>query len=311
MDEKILILDDDYSILKLIERILVSKNYKCDIIDNAKNFIEFSSTNSIFEYDLIISDIFMPGLNGIDFIKKLGAEDYLEKIPVLFITVLQDSDTISKIYEIPDTFAIDYLRKPFEPVELMCRVKTLITLKKKNDELIKYNLEIENTLNKLRMTINERNYLLSQHINTKIEIEKKLEDIIKQIDLVKELVPKIASNDLPVLKFVTNTIENSTEIIDRIVKEGGENEDAFRIITKTVEPMKTACSNIESIITFLIYYGIIDKKSVDETDITRTHFYEVINNLYKLGKISQDTFKSFLENYVFKSEQEQLDIEFF
>jgi polyhydroxyalkanoate synthesis regulator phasin len=224
---------------------------------------------------------------------------------------LQDADTINQIFKNSDAFTVDYLRKPFEPIELICRVKNLINLKHKNDELIEYNVELTDTMTKLNKTVNERNFLLTQLITQKDDIEKKFKDLSRQIDIVRDLVPKIASNDLPILKFVIKTIEDSSDIIDKIVKEGGENEDSFRIITKTVEPLKTAQSNIESIINFFIFLGIIDKELIINDDLTKTHFYSVMNDLYKLGKISQDRFKEFLYDFKFKTEEKQVDIELF
>lgn len=80
--------------------------------------------------DLILLDVMMPAMNGFEVCKILKEEDKTADIPVIFITALTDKEDIVKGFELG---AVDYVTKPFNPKELLARVKTHLELKKAYD----------------------------------------------------------------------------------------------------------------------------------------------------------------------------------
>ncbi len=124
---KILLLEDDYDLAKTLKEILELENYKVDIANNANEAYEKTFNN---KYDLYIFDINLPDENGIEVLKNLKNAD--DNTPTIFITALTDLNTMAKAFEAGSE---DYIKKPFEPEELLIRIKAKI---KKNNNTIKF-----------------------------------------------------------------------------------------------------------------------------------------------------------------------------
>lgn len=82
--------------------------------------------------DLILLDIMMPGLDGYDVCRKLKADEKSSKIPIIFLTALDNDEDEAKGLELG---AVDYISKPFNPAIVNHRVKTQLELKQHRDEL--------------------------------------------------------------------------------------------------------------------------------------------------------------------------------
>jgi DNA-binding response OmpR family regulator len=118
----ILIVDDIQSNLILLDKILTDEGYTVISAANGDDAIKFAQEN---EFDLILLDIMMPKKDGFTVFEELKAKDKTAKVPVIFITVINnDSDTL-KAFEMG---AVDYITKPFTPTELRIRIKTQIAL---------------------------------------------------------------------------------------------------------------------------------------------------------------------------------------
>ena len=75
----------------------------------------------------------------------------------------------------------------------------------------------------------------------------------KQIELMKTILPNIATNDIALIKFVLKIIEKSQTVIQNtIISAESEEEEIFKILPKTIEPLKTAIVDLELIINKLI-----------------------------------------------------------
>ncbi|MBS3945790.1 MAG: response regulator transcription factor [Melioribacter sp.] len=118
---RILVLEDEKKVASFIKKGLEEELYKVDTAFNGKEGLELTYSN---EYDLIISDIMMPFMNGIDYVREIRKGGITT--PVLLLTV-KDS-TKSKIEGL-DSGADDYLTKPFLFEELTARVRALLRRK--------------------------------------------------------------------------------------------------------------------------------------------------------------------------------------
>lgn len=131
---KILVVEDEDSIAKMIEVTLGMGNYKCDLCNNglaAKEKIEKG------KYDLILLDVMLPGMDGfalMEFIRPL-------KIPVIFITAKQEvADRVKGL----KLGAEDYILKPFDSMELLARIEVVMRRFHDDDRSIYYkNIEID------------------------------------------------------------------------------------------------------------------------------------------------------------------------
>ena len=121
----ILVVDDDDGIRNLVKKYLNENNYLVTTASSAEDALE---KINLIKFDLIILDIMMPGKSGLDFIeenqKKLDT-------PIILLTAKGEPSERIEGLEIG---ADDYLPKPFEPKELLLRIKNIIEKTKKNDQ---------------------------------------------------------------------------------------------------------------------------------------------------------------------------------
>ena len=129
----ILVVDDDKRILELINDYLNKNNFRVSTADNA---IKAREKIENIEFDLIILDIMMPGESGLSLTDSLKKNNF--KTPILLLSALGNPEDRIKGLEIG---ANDYLTKPFEPKELLLRMKNLIQknkYSKLNKKVIKF-----------------------------------------------------------------------------------------------------------------------------------------------------------------------------
>ena len=181
----ILVVDDDDGIRTLVKKYLNENNFLVTTTQNAENA---SEKIKIIKFDLIILDIMMPGKSGLEFI-----QDHKQKLdtPIILLTAKGEATERVEGLEIG---ADDYLPKPFEPKELILRIKNILNKTKKTEQ--KRIIEFENVkidLNKLLIIKDDKEFKINN--TEKIILEKMInnpgktfsrEDIGKLIDLDKE-----------------------------------------------------------------------------------------------------------------------------
>ncbi|MFK5894017.1 MAG: response regulator [Pseudomonadota bacterium] len=128
---KILIVDDLPSNIDVIVGILKS-TYKIRIATNGKKALEIANTK--YPPDLILLDIMMPEMDGMEVCSLLKSDPHTMDIPVIFLTAKDDSKTAIEGFSLG---AVDYINKPVDPALLMARVNNHIDLKKAKDSLKK------------------------------------------------------------------------------------------------------------------------------------------------------------------------------
>ena len=132
----ILVVDDDKSLRDLLAKFLSQHKYR---ITCAKDAVDADHKMGIFDFDMLIVDVMMPGITGIEFCKKLRQSHHrrIRDIPILMLTAMGEGDDRIKGLEVG---VDDYLAKPFEPQELLLRIKAILrrTLSNVSDENIFY-----------------------------------------------------------------------------------------------------------------------------------------------------------------------------
>jgi len=119
----VLVIDDDKRLNNLLEKFLKDNNHFVDTSQNAKSA---RKKISIVAYDIIILDIMMPGESGLDLLKFIR-ENY--DTPVLMLSAMKDTKNRILGFE---RGADDYLGKPFEPQELLLRIKAILRRTEEN-----------------------------------------------------------------------------------------------------------------------------------------------------------------------------------
>ena len=117
---RILIVEDETSIANFIRDGLAEEGFAVDIADNGKKGLQLALDN-LAEYDVILLDWMLPGLNGIEICRSIRREN--EIIPIIFLTA---KDTVDDAVFGLEAGANDYIRKPFSFEELLARIRVLM-----------------------------------------------------------------------------------------------------------------------------------------------------------------------------------------
>ena len=181
----ILVVDDDDRIRELVGKYLEDNNF---IVTTAKDAFDAKRKLEIIKFDILVLDIMMPGMSGLSLTKEIKKKN---PIPIILLTAKgETSDRIEGL----ELGADDYLGKPFEPKELLLRIKNILEKTKK--PVLPKEIKIGNALvnlKKLNIIINNKTKKINPQ--EKKILEKMLEspgkifsrnDIGKTINLTKE-----------------------------------------------------------------------------------------------------------------------------
>ena len=158
----ILVVDDDDGIRSLVKKYLNENNF---LISTAENAEDAKKKIELIKFDLIILDIMMPGKSGLEFIQENKKK--LETPIILLTAKGEPSERIEGL----EIGADDYLPKPFEPKELILRIKNILNKTKKISQkrVIEFD-KIKIDLNKLIILNNNKEFKINK--TEKIILEK-------------------------------------------------------------------------------------------------------------------------------------------
>ena len=155
----ILIVDDDDRIRELVKEYL---NVNGFIVSTGNSAEEAKIRLKYFKFDLIVLDVMMPGQNGFDLTKEIKAD---LSVPIILLTAKGEVENRIEGLELG---ADDYLSKPFEPKELLLRIKNIL---KKNKKI---NLNETYRIGDAKIDLNKMSIKLQKKINKINNAEKKI-----------------------------------------------------------------------------------------------------------------------------------------
>jgi putative two-component system response regulator len=151
---RILIVDDDDRNLKLIEAMLRVQAYD---VTKASNGEEALSALRQTDFDLILSDVMMPCMDGFELCRRIKQNVSLRMVPVIMLTALDDVESKVKAIE---SGADDFMNKPPNKMELFARIKSLVNLKRINSKMT----SIRNVIFSLANTVEAKDGYTQGHI---------------------------------------------------------------------------------------------------------------------------------------------------
>jgi DNA-binding response OmpR family regulator len=126
---RILVVDDASANLLLLTNLLTGHGYTVHPASDGELALEF--VQSILP-DLILLDIRMPGMDGYEICRRLKADERTRSIPIIFISILEDEYDKVKGFQ---AGGVDYITKPFQPEEVLARVRTHLSLRELAENL--------------------------------------------------------------------------------------------------------------------------------------------------------------------------------
>ena len=116
----ILVVDDSKTVRQTVGKALEGAGYRCDYAENGLEALKLSLRKS---YNLIITDINMPALDGLKYVQRLRLSDKTREVPVLMLTAMRDRGSVSKAKELRVS---GYVVKPVDPEDLINRVRAAL-----------------------------------------------------------------------------------------------------------------------------------------------------------------------------------------
>ncbi|MFZ5941137.1 MAG: hybrid sensor histidine kinase/response regulator [Bacteroidota bacterium] len=146
---KILIVDDNHQNLQVLGNFLKSTGYLVEFALNGKSALEWLNQRT---FDLILLDIMMPDISGLEVCRRIRENEKLADLPIIFISADSEKSTILEGFGLGGQ---DYITKPFDPRELLARVKTHLELRQSRERLAALNRDLEKTVRERTAELNE------------------------------------------------------------------------------------------------------------------------------------------------------------
>jgi two-component system, sensor histidine kinase and response regulator len=269
---RILVVDDHQTNLDIVRSFLQFEGYDVVEAHDGREAIEKAEAVTP---DLVLLDILMPRLDGYETCRILKSRDNTRFVPVIMLTALQDTEDRVKGL---DAGADDFVSKPFQAVELLARVRSLLKTKRLHDEL-------ERSLERLRLQ-NEELMRLEELREGLMELivhdmNNPLTNVIGNLDLMGRMPPPLSDMQQESLEFARAAAKRLMRMVRNLLETSRLEEGALEIHRGPTEIDTVVREVVESLKLPLIRPGI-------EVDVTleparlmldQTQFERVVSNL--------------------------------
>ncbi len=164
----ILIVDDEPKNVQLLGSILQKENYNIEFALNGEEAIEWVNSHP---FQMILLDIMMPGIDGLEVCRHIKAETSSKDVPIIFLSAKADSESINKGF---DAGAVDYLTKPFNTRELLSRIQSHLLLSQLQNRLKATNQILEKKVAERTGELEQSNLKLQKEIVDREKIQNRL-----------------------------------------------------------------------------------------------------------------------------------------
>jgi DNA-binding response OmpR family regulator len=178
---KILLLEDEYSLRVSIEEFLTDIGYKVDGFSDGEE-----AFNAVYDkaYDLLLLDINVPTMNGLELLKKLRQDS--QNVPAIFLTSMTDIVAVKEAYK---RGCCDYMRKPFDLLELELRIDQALAKHSQDDSsLVNIGCDIVYDMKKSKLSQNEDEIVLRKTEKDILEVLIKHKNTIVSTQMFQDEV---------------------------------------------------------------------------------------------------------------------------
>ena len=231
----ILIVDDEPNNFAVIAAQLSDCDYHIHYASSGQQAL---SSLDIYNPDLILLDVMMPGINGIQVCQQIKAMPKWQAVPIVMVTALSSTSDLAKCL---DAGADDFISKPVNPEELRARVKSMLRIKKQFDKIQSLTQIQENTIDTLKISLGALRGNLASNLSH--ELNTPLYGIIAPIELIKDFL-KDMEETAPALEML-DLVEQSACRIEMLTKRLLVYFELEAFVSKQhpVQPMRTKFSS--------------------------------------------------------------------
>ncbi|MBF0224563.1 MAG: response regulator [Desulfobacterales bacterium] len=201
----ILFVDDEINVIDALKRSLrpLRNEWDMTFVLSVEEALEKVATNS---FDLIISDINMPGKDGLELLKILDEKEILNDVLVIILTGQADKDLKRKAL---DVGATDLLNKPFEREDLLARIRSALRLKASQDKVKSQNILLDEKVKELQKLETMRTELFNMLVH---DLKTPISVIIGNLDLIRFF-------DLSEIKDFIDSAQTACDYLYRMVSD--------------------------------------------------------------------------------------------
>ena len=213
MAERILVIDDDIVNLKIAEHVL-EKDYNVTCAKSGMEGIDILKSNDI---DLVLLDLYMPEMNGMDVLAKIREDASISAVKVVILT---SSGMKTDVTEAIQLGALDFIKKPFFPTEFLDRIKKVLNIAKKDNILVvdddKMNLAIVHKMLGIRYDVTcvssgmDAISYLNNNVPDMILLDLHMPEM-NGLEVLEKIREQDKLSDIPVV-FLTADNDRKTEI---------------------------------------------------------------------------------------------------
>ncbi|MCG8698441.1 MAG: hybrid sensor histidine kinase/response regulator [Bacteroidales bacterium] len=174
-DFSILIVDDAPKNLQVLAKILQTVHYKIDYATSGDKAVQWLKRK---KFDLVLLDVVMPDMDGFEVCRVIRNDKNIHDTPVIFITALNNRNDIIEGFNVGGQ---DYIVKPFDPGELLVRVKTQLELKASKERLKEVNQWLEEKVEERTIQLQQANNLLEQQNRELFDLDNAKNEFLKII----------------------------------------------------------------------------------------------------------------------------------
>jgi two-component system, sensor histidine kinase and response regulator len=291
----ILIVDDNPHNLQVLGKLLQENNYEIEFATSGEATLEWLKKR---QFDLILLDINMPGMNGFEVCMKIRSNPDMNDVPVIFLSAESERESILKGFELG---AQDYITKPFDSRELLARVRTHLALKGSLEKLEDLNRSLEEKVIERTYQLNVANAKLEATNVKLIDLDRTKSDFLNLISHEIRTPLNGIIGPLELLKEPTHSREilELIEILDMSVKR----LERFALNALLITRLKTKQFEIRKdriSLTNIINEVLIEEKSKYQTKKIVVNFKNEVDGAIILGEIEliRKCVRNILENAI-------------
>ncbi|MEQ6119011.1 hybrid sensor histidine kinase/response regulator [Reichenbachiella sp. MALMAid0571] len=275
----ILIVDDNPKNIQVLGNILRRENYKVEFAINGEQAID---RIRIETFDLILLDVMMPVMNGIEACKEIRKTKPASDLPIIFLTAKSERNDMLEGF---NAGAQDYIVKPFDSQELLSRVGTHLELKYSKELLLHKNEE----LNKTNKLLNES------------------QEKLKQMVATKDLFFSIIAHDLKTPFFV---LTSHSELLVKHI-EATHNFTSDSKILETAKALNSVSKNGKSMLNNLLQWALSQTGKLNnypESINVNSFVNHLVDNFYSTARLKKiELIYEPTENYLVRVDKHMLD----